>query len=437
MKTRFCSLSVAIVILLSFLFSACAGQNNDSATLDQNVVDNLKTALEQYLAEPGESATAEPPETVTVPTDPPDTATPPLDPLAPDLLFGCVWDASVQTSQLFQFFPDGSGRVINLASQLTGKGIEGSFTYSIQDHSVRISRANHSEIQWEFNFAADAFQMTYHENGMDDVLTIPRVSLWDMYAMWSQALTYEIKLDQDVANNSSQTDMNIAAGTAYTCWKTAVELLYSDLLSLLSEEDQISLASEQSAWVDNLAMEMEEAGAPYAGGSIYPMIVNHYGADRLEIRFYELMLRLPDGFDHAAHDAQIESIREKYAAVEHSTNEIGTASSHTAFYLNGKLCALHEPAGISGSINAQDYYIDPYLNCRKNWYYDGTNVYFIFMVDEENGDEYRLYFHEGKLIRWINPTGQVFDYGYHWDEMQGFYEYALIQCQNYASYHPQ
>ena len=121
----------------------------------------------------------------------------------------------------------------------------------------------------------------------------------------------------------------------------------------------------------------------------------------------------------------IKAIREKYNYAQSNlanceVKEYGTASK--AFYLNGGLVLLRE--------NAKDSADGKY---NQHWYYDNGAVYFIFMTEASTGGEYRLYFNNGKLIRWIDPNGKVYDSSYRWDEMQAFYDHAKAQCDSMSA----
>lgn len=121
----------------------------------------------------------------------------------------------------------------------------------------------------------------------------------------------------------------------------------------------------------------------------------------------------------------IKSIREKYNYAQSNlanceAKDYGTASK--AFYLNGALILLRE--------NAKDSADGKY---NQHWYYDNGAVYFIFMTEASTGGEYRLYFNNGKLIRWIDPNGKVYDSSYRWDEMQAFYDHAKAQCDSMSA----
>lgn len=411
---RIIVISVAVCTLFSATGCKIQIGHADENTLRQTQLETSADSSTESENEPtSESQELAPPELV------PEAK--PEDSLSLRLLLGCVWDASVQTSQLFQFFPDGNGIVINLASQLQGKGEEREFTYLIEGNTVRIfDTPDGSSIHWEYDSEADIFRTKVDETGYGDYfdMTICRVSFFTLYDRWAESIQNELRRD------ANREDIN---EIAYICWKTALDSLYLNLSSVLSPQDATEISAEQDAWTQELSALLTGSTSDYLSA-----------AELYEIRFFDLLLRLPDGFDFATHEIQVQDVCDKYAWIQESEipKEIRYfGTSATGFYMDGNLCALHEASDVSQGENPYDYADDPYLNCLKRWYYDGTYVFFIHMVNEENGDEYRLYFYEGKLIRWIDPLGRVFNYGYRWDEMQSFYDHALSQCQ-YAAENP-
>ena len=121
----------------------------------------------------------------------------------------------------------------------------------------------------------------------------------------------------------------------------------------------------------------------------------------------------------------IKAIRVKYNYAQSNlanceVKDFETASK--AFFLDSKLILLREYAKDSA-----DGKFD------QHWYYDNGEVYFIFMTEVNTDNEYRLYFNGGKLIRWIDPNGKIYDSSYRWDEMQAFYTHAKSQCDSVSA----
>ena len=102
-------------------------------------------------------------------------------------------------------------------------------------------------------------------------------------------------------------------------------------------------------------------------------------------------------------------------------------TSADAYYLDDALVLMHEYPEYN---TETDSYCVGELDER--WYCDNGEVFFIFLTAPDTGEEYRLYFDDGELLRWIDPNGNVYDSDYRWDEMQGFYAHAKEQCDTYA-----
>lgn len=69
---------------------------------------------------------------------------------------------------------------------------------------------------------------------------------------------------------------------------------------------------------------------------------------------------------------------------------------------------------------------------RRYFYLDSGDVYFIYTCSDLTGDEYRMYYDNGKLLRWIDPDGVIYDSpdacaysDYSWQYIEDFYDYAM------------
>lgn len=352
--------------------------------------------------------------------------------LAAEDLYNCFWDASVQTDQFFEFYPDGTGRVLNLVGRLGAKGVESEFTYEYSDGILAMAWENGRTRQWDYSpeeacFTTDAEEYDgsiYHQK-------IKRMSLYDLYKRWAQQLAAE---EAYCAEYEWQSQIALSQGAveAYNAWDLLLNDVYDHLMVLLTEEESSQLVSEQLQWIAQKESEMEAAYNAYAPGTAAPMFRASVGRDYTQRRTYELMLLLPEGFDHEAHDQKIASIRERFYAAEETREQMNTTffgASATAYYLDGALQIVEEASDVSQSDNPTNYSTDFFYNCKRTWYYDDGEVYFIYMVSEENGNEYRLYFDNGELIRWVSPAGEIHDLLYCCDEMQGYYDHALSQCE--------
>jgi uncharacterized protein YecT (DUF1311 family) len=92
-------------------------------------------------------------------------------------------------------------------------------------------------------------------------------------------------LEQDTL---TQTDMNIKSQELYELWDDALNYLWSELKSSLSEEEFAKLKEEQRIWIVKKEKTVEEVGKEFIGGTIYSLVVNTEAANLTEERVYEL-----------------------------------------------------------------------------------------------------------------------------------------------------
>ena len=86
----------------------------------------------------------------------------------------------------------------------------------------------------------------------------------------------------------SQLDMNEKSLELYELWDGALNYLWGELKTVLTEEDFESLLDQQRTWIADKEAAIAEAGAEVAGGSMYPLIINSVGAKWTEERVWEL-----------------------------------------------------------------------------------------------------------------------------------------------------
>lgn len=135
-------------------------------------------------------------------------------------------------------------------------------------------------------------------------------------------------------------------------------------------------------------------------------------------------------------DEAIQHIKDRYYSTQEILDSCATkrfGTSATGYYLNGELVMLKEyPLTESSDTEyvSGDYDL---VNCTKWCYYDGSELYFIFTYNAENGDEYRLYYYDGELIRWIGPDrvkhDDISDDPEGWQVMQEVYPRLAEQCE--------
>ena len=86
----------------------------------------------------------------------------------------------------------------------------------------------------------------------------------------------------------SQAELNSKAQELYVLWDGALNDLWGKLQDRLPEDQFDQLLDEQIQWIEDKETAVAEAGAPFEGGSIYPLIVNNEAAQITEDRVYEL-----------------------------------------------------------------------------------------------------------------------------------------------------
>lgn len=86
----------------------------------------------------------------------------------------------------------------------------------------------------------------------------------------------------------TQAELNQKSQDLYKLWDDALNDLWGKLRSSLPEDEFDKLLDEQLDWIEDKENAVAEAGKPYEGGSIYPLIVNSEAAQITEDRVYEL-----------------------------------------------------------------------------------------------------------------------------------------------------
>lgn len=86
----------------------------------------------------------------------------------------------------------------------------------------------------------------------------------------------------------TQTDMNMKSQELYELWDGALNYVWGELKSNLSEEEFTKLLDEQRIWIEEKETVVKEAGKEFEGGSMYALVVNGEAASLTEERVYEL-----------------------------------------------------------------------------------------------------------------------------------------------------
>ena len=86
----------------------------------------------------------------------------------------------------------------------------------------------------------------------------------------------------------TQLDMNEKSQELYETWDEALNYLWGELKTILSDTEFENLLEEQRAWISEKETAVEEAGKEVEGGSMYALVVNNRAAELTEARVYEL-----------------------------------------------------------------------------------------------------------------------------------------------------
>lgn len=121
----------------------------------------------------------------------------------------------------------------------------------------------------------------YDISGVDDYLA----------AVEEQAGSIQHFLEHEAM---TQDDMNVKSQELYQLWDGALNHLWGELKTALTEERFAALLEEQLVWIADKEAAVEAAGKEFEGGSIYPLIVNSEAAAITEVRVYEFYALLKE-----------------------------------------------------------------------------------------------------------------------------------------------
>ena len=89
-------------------------------------------------------------------------------------------------------------------------------------------------------------------------------------------------------DDMTQLDMNEKSQELYEIWDGALNYLWGELKTILSDAEFEELLEEQRAWISEKESAVEEAGKEVEGGSMYALVVSSKAAELTEERVYEL-----------------------------------------------------------------------------------------------------------------------------------------------------
>ena len=106
-----------------------------------------------------------------------------------------------------------------------------------------------------------------------------------MESVREQSDAIKTSLNQDPLN---QYELNEKSLELFELWDGALNHIWDALERRLPEDEFAKLQDEQITWIADKEKAVEEAGADFQGGSIYPLIVNGEAAAITEERVWEL-----------------------------------------------------------------------------------------------------------------------------------------------------
>ncbi len=115
------------------------------------------------------------------------------------------------------------------------------------------------------------------------------VSAQEMIDAIAQTEEKAAELQHEIeTEDMSQLDYNFKTQDLYELWDSQLNQLWSYLQENLSADEMDRLTAEERNWIESKEKAVKEAGAPYEGGSIQPMIMNQKAAELTRERVLEL-----------------------------------------------------------------------------------------------------------------------------------------------------
>ena len=87
----------------------------------------------------------------------------------------------------------------------------------------------------------------------------------------------------------TQAELNVKAQELYELWDSLLNRQWAVLKKTLDAEAMRALTAEELEWIAQKETAVEEAGADFEGGSLYPLVTNSKAAELTRDRVYELM----------------------------------------------------------------------------------------------------------------------------------------------------
>lgn len=111
------------------------------------------------------------------------------------------------------------------------------------------------------------------------------IVLEDLSGAEAQARALRESLEKDAL---TQAEMNEKSAELYALWEAEMNRLLETAQKTLPAAEMEKLSAEQAAWLETRTQAAEAAGAEFAGGSMYTLVVNMEAAALTEARVYAL-----------------------------------------------------------------------------------------------------------------------------------------------------
>lgn len=126
------------------------------------------------------------------------------------------------------------------------------------------------------------------QNGFSSYDTISWIRTQVSIREWADS-SFESSLQEA----DSQMEINMITNSRYQLWDDFLNELWGVLKQALDEETMRNLTTEELAWIAQKEQAVADAGAEYAGGSLYTSVTADIAARMTKDRVYELLEYLP------------------------------------------------------------------------------------------------------------------------------------------------
>ena len=207
-----------------------------------------------------------------------------------ETLLSRVWDASVQTTEVYQFFDDGTG--VSLYCAGTPSVLPITYTIDAASSMVTITRLPGDTMwpeetrKWIYNADANVFLLQFVEYpaGKLESFQIPEADVGELYQQ--QADYWETMWDQEISNSADQ----VSLGNIVNGMRDLLESIRQYLGYVMTPEAFDALNRELEAWDQDVTAAMESIEWVGSISSLERLSVNE---GRTMEKIAELIARIP------------------------------------------------------------------------------------------------------------------------------------------------